>query len=478
MNHRTNNLDGLRLFGAMLVIFGHVFVLFDRRQDDPLVMGYRVETLGVVIFFAISGYLVSASWESKRDFVEYFAARSLRIFPALIVVVVVTALILGPLATSLPARIYFSSPLVWDYFSNISLHISHRLPGVTDSLPFPHSINAALWTLAMEFTCYLIVPLVAIRRWRGRVILLLAALLPLVWLANQPKTGAPVVWGMRTPQFAHFAELFMAGALIRACVERFGRGFLRADVAVSLAGVHLVVMELDRSLVHWVGWMTMPYVVLTLGLARTPIVSDASRHGDFSYGLYLWAFPVQQLLLLWVGPTHLLVDLSIVTAITLVLAMASWHFVEKPCLAAKDRILRQRRQPPTTLPLVGDLDLDGDGEAVGDGHREQPLLEHPGLDQLIRPGEHGEALGCRRDAQLTGQSQGNQVHRPVRDAWEAADRASAERGQDRFAGTEAEHVRIVVSDQSCCPGPVFVEQQVRREPTDEGDGTLSELAGG
>lgn len=340
---RSNNLDGLRLAGSLMVIFGHAYALLGRPIDTvPVTLGYAVNTLGVIVFFSISGYLIAASWASKRDLFTYLAARVLRILPALAVVVTITALVLGPLASSQSASDYFSDPLIPHYFRNLALHHENLLPGVLETLPYPFSINGSLWTLPMEFACYLFVPLLVLRFWGGRVVLLGLAIAFFVWLSVQPQPEGQIIWGVNVVRFAPLAALFMAGSLIRALVERHGRRILRGDVAIALLAFHLVVVAAWPKGILYVSFLTLPYIVLTIGLSRTPYFHRAARFGDLSYGMYLWAFPVQQLLILWVGVPRLSVDIVLVVVITATLAFLSWHLVEKPCLGLKDRIVRQR----------------------------------------------------------------------------------------------------------------------------------------
>lgn len=344
MENRTNNLDGLRLTGALLVLVGHGFALVGRGPETPQWGGFSMETLGVVIFFSISGYLIAASWASKRDLVAYFTARSLRIFPALAVVVTITALVLGPLASTLGVRDYFSDPLTTDYFRNILLYHNDALPGFGADLPFPNAVNGSLWTLSMEFTCYLLVPLLCLRSRRFRLVALLVAVGVLVWMANQPPDTLDRFWGYRPERFARLALFFMGGALVRLAVEKWGRQVLRPDVAVGLVVLHVLLQQLRPDNIYYFAWFTLPYVVLVIGMASTPYFRRAARFGDLSYGMYLWAFPVQQLVVLWIGPQRMLVNLTIVAVVTAALAFVSWHAVEKPSLALKDKLLQRRGQ--------------------------------------------------------------------------------------------------------------------------------------
>lgn len=342
--HRSNNLDALRLLGALAVIFGHAYHIVGRPFENPIVAGYPVQTLGVVIFFSISGYLITASWSRTKNPVSYFAARSLRIFPALIVVVLVCLLVVGPLVTVLSTSQYFDQTNTWSYLGNIILRPQYELPGVWADQPYPNAVNGSLWTLPAEFFCYLLVPLVffAPRQLRIPVIGLLLAWS--VWYSMTPPLESAVIWHSRISDNALMWAFFAGGAILRLLAER-GLKF-RPDVAVGLLAVHMVFAATLPQHTTKVAWLFLPYVVLTIGLASTPYVRRASRYGDLSYGLYLWAFPVQQLVIdLW-GVQRMSVNLVVVTAFTAALAFGSWHLVEHPSMKVKDRIVRRYARPP------------------------------------------------------------------------------------------------------------------------------------
>lgn len=350
--HRSNNLDALRLVGALAVIFGHAYHIVGRPFENPVVAGYPVQTLGVVIFFSISGYLITASWSRTKNPIGYLAARSLRIFPALILVVLVCMFVIGPLVTALPRGQYFDAPNFWSYLSNIILRPQYELPGVWGDQPYPNAVNGSLWTLPAEFFCYLLVPLVFLAPKVARIPVIALLLAASVWYSMTPPLESAVIWHSRISDNALMWVFFAAGAILRLLVERGMR--FRTDVAVGLLAVHLVIAGTLPQHTTKVAWLFLPYVVLTVGLASTPYVRRASRFGDLSYGLYLWAFPVQQLVIdLW-GVRRMSVNLLVVTAITALLALASWHAVEHPSLKLKDRIVRRFvRRAPEPAPAAG-----------------------------------------------------------------------------------------------------------------------------
>lgn len=364
--HRSNNLDALRLVGALAVIFGHAYHIVGRPFENPVVAGYPVQTLGVVIFFSISGYLITASWSRTRNPMTYLAARSLRIFPALIVVVLVCMFVIGPLVTVLPSSQYFGwcwegwtswpicskPPDLWSYLGNIILRPQYDLPGVWTDAPYPNAVNGSLWTLPAEFFCYLLVPLVFLFPKVARIPVIALLLAASVWYSMTPPMDSLVIWHSRISDNALMWVFFAAGAILRLLAEH-GMKF-RTDVAVGLLAVYLVIAGTLPQHTTKIAWVFLPYIVLTIGLASTPYVRRASRYGDLSYGLYLWAFPVQQVVVDVWGVQRMSVNLLVVTAITALLALASWHVVEHPSLKLKDRIVRRFSRPAKVVqPAAG-----------------------------------------------------------------------------------------------------------------------------
>lgn len=348
---RTNNFDALRLVGAVAVIVGHAYHLLGRPAEVPAMLGFPISTLGVVIFFSISGYLITASWNRTRNPVSYFSARFLRIFPALIVVVALSVVALGAWFTLVPTSEYFGQDRTWSYFSNIWMRPQYDLPAVFTELPYPNAVNGSLWTLPAEFFCYLLVPVLCLWPRRLQPLTLGAFLAVALWLASIPAEQSMVVYGSRLTDAAGMWVFFAAGALLRIASE--GRpGFFRTDVAVAAVAAYVAVISIKGSVVPWVAWAALPYAVLTLGLASTPYVRRAARFGDMSYGMYLWAFPAQQVFVSLFGQQRMAVNLIVVTLLSLGLAYVSWHVIEHPSLALKDRIVARLSRRPSTEPAT------------------------------------------------------------------------------------------------------------------------------
>jgi peptidoglycan/LPS O-acetylase OafA/YrhL len=337
---RTNNFDAIRLLGALLVLVGHAYPLH-AAGSNPGVFGVSIETLGLILFFSLSGFLITTSWTRDPRLLPYLAKRSLRIFPALIVLVALSMFVLGPLLSTLSVSEYFSAPSVWEYAKNIVLFPVYGLPGVFDSNPYPGAVNGSLWSLPPEFACYLAVPLVALlpARVRAYTFLLLAAISGLLSTIPAVQQAHIVVWGTDLAQAASVWPYFFAAAGIAHL-----RG--RLPVRLDLGFVALLLAALLVAISPAIGipllWFLLPYAVISFGAERTPVLSRAGRFGDFSYGMYLYAFPAQQTILLIAPQLPFRASVLVTLAVTTVFAVASWHLVEKPALRLKPRSTRIR----------------------------------------------------------------------------------------------------------------------------------------
>ncbi|MDM0011076.1 acyltransferase [Variovorax sp. J22P168] len=334
--HPSNNFDFLRLLAAALVILGHHYVVFGRLESVPGLLGKGVHVLGVEIFFAISGYLVASSWKFDANLPRFMLKRSLRIFPALIGVCVFSVFLLGPIFTNLSAREYFSSRATYGYFSNVWLYVAYSLPGLFEGNVIKAVVNGSLWSLPAEFSMYLLVAflgLCAALRVSSRVLwagALLASVLGKYYLSEVRVGPPPIVWGTSVTATLEVGVYFVGGAFIASLGDRFKPSLVLAVVSIAL------IFALPLSVNRWVDALLFPYAVLALGMLSTPYIREAGRFGDFSYGLYLYAFPIQQALYQTMGlRLGLQIPLLLTLGATLALAAVSWHWIEKPSLRYK-----------------------------------------------------------------------------------------------------------------------------------------------
>src|SRR4051794_29915781 len=156
----ANNFDLLRLFAAGCVLFTHSFALTDTGEPAWSRTTLDGGSLGVLIFFAISGFLVARSWSYDPRLLSFCAKRALRLLPALVVCLLLTALVLGPLVTTLSTSSYLENPATKRFvLDNATLQTRYTLPGVFGDVPNPHPtiVNGSLWTLPLEVKSYFLI---------------------------------------------------------------------------------------------------------------------------------------------------------------------------------------------------------------------------------------------------------------------------------------------------------------------------------
>jgi peptidoglycan/LPS O-acetylase OafA/YrhL len=328
-----NSLDLLRLVAATFVLYSHQYALLG--LPEPSFFGWTsFGGAGVAIFFFLSGVLVWTSWERDPDLKRFFVRRSLRIFPALGVVVLCSVFLLGPVLSTLHLTDYFAASETWRYLSTVLLLVRHALPGVFADNPFPLVINGSLWTLPVEFLCYITVAVLGSLKVAPRGLLIAANFLLVVLLAS----FAPLVTGLRfTPHFEMIA-MFWAGVFYGYCIQQP----LNAILGKKLTLVLVVAAFLAFSLLGPRGIERMAMLVCAAGLVHLALrISIGAKLtdplGDLSYGLYAFAFPVQQMVVHWgKGRSWSLgVSFFISLLVTSGLAFASWHLVEKRALRFK-----------------------------------------------------------------------------------------------------------------------------------------------
>jgi len=332
---RHNNINLIRFAAASAVIYGHMAILIDAPVPD--VFGHSVSSLAVMVFFVLSGYLICESLLRDGNLFRYLVRRVFRIVPALVFVVACSVFVLGPLVTALPLDVYFSSESTWRYLVlNSLMNPQFTLPGVFESNLYPNVVNGSLWTLPVEFAMYLVLPLVlfVLRRFNAEkpgvaFLAVFTAALSLLSEAGVVVFGQ-VVWGTLVGEALSLVPYFFMGAFVAlspGLKDRFNLqvGFLLALVLAAACPQTAVGAEFMTLLL-------LPYVILTFSFVTPAVFGRVFAEHDYSYGVYLWAFPVQQTLVMLFGPQAMgLVAYSAVAfALTLLCAMVSWFVVERP----------------------------------------------------------------------------------------------------------------------------------------------------
>jgi len=332
-----DNILLLRFLAALLVVLGHSYVLVGdlAAVGDPvhrLLPRTHAHLVGVALFFTISGFLITLSYQRRPHLGRFLRARFLRLWPALAVVVALTAFVLGPIVSTLAPRDYFASAdggsAPFGYFwGNLSLLDPRQtLPGVFASNPIPRVVNGSLWTIPYEAAMYLCVAAagaIGLLRFPRLASVVIVATIGIVVLW-------PTYGGGPYPK-----NLALLGLQLGAC---FGAGsiacLLQRHVPVSSA--IMLALAVASLLLRETPLMWLAVVYFVFWFAYVPKLPAMPRGLDLSYGTYLFAFPVQQTIVAIGHVTAPLALFAIATPVALAIAAVSWLCIERPALRLKE----------------------------------------------------------------------------------------------------------------------------------------------
>lgn len=330
---QPNGFDTIRLLAASAVIVSHGFVLTGAVEPlDHLTGGQAtIGTLAVSAFFVISGFLIPASFD-RGGIARYAVKRARRILPALVVAVLLCAMVLGPLATQLPLGAYFADPATWRFLGHaLFLPVGYDLPGVFADHPLS-AVNGSLWSLKYEVACYVLVPL-ALMLAPLRKAAVIAA-----WLASfaiarlvPPDAGGALY---HLGQLAELFRFFGAGMLLYLYRAQIQLRPALAWLCLGVAGVGALT-PLFNELAATLG----AYALIAFAGLCGERFRQVTARGDISYGVYVLAFPIQQLLVpatLGFAMGGIVLGWLANALLALPLAYAagalSWFLVERPAL--------------------------------------------------------------------------------------------------------------------------------------------------
>jgi len=325
-----NNFNITRLLAAYFVLLAHSYALLGVLPPSWTgVIPVGLGELGVLMFFAISGYLVTASWSSDSNLIRFLQRRSLRIFPALIMCVAFMVLIIGPVFTRLEISEYLTHAQTGSFLLNSVLFIQYSLPGVFENNPHKYAVNGSLWSLPIEFMCYLLLAACSFLV-RSRVVYpVLATLLAVAYTyVSSNKLGPLLFYASDLQQLLKYGTVFFLAATLFTYD-------LKMLLKPWIASLLLVFWFFYSS--PLLNLVIVPLIVLGYGIASSPKFLKVFSKLDYSYGIYIYAFPVQQALIATWPEIGIANYIIATTVITVVLAALSWYLIEKPSLALKPK---------------------------------------------------------------------------------------------------------------------------------------------
>ncbi len=357
--------DAMRLGLALIILLSHAKLITGSANSTLHLADGAVVITGfsrplkvalVPIFFALSGFLVTGSALRLHQLKPFFMARALRIFPALTIEVALSALVLGPIFTALPLKDYFSSSEFFSYFGNILGFVHFELPGVFKSNPST-TVNANLWTLPSEFYCYLILGIALALGFLRRPQIFLSVIFVMLAaaLAASLLVGFCVTPGIYpTPVIVIY---FLIGAALFILRDQLPANWTLFFLSAALAYLSLMLPQ-----AIFVSPVFVVYCTICLGTSDL-LRWDALKQHDYSYGIYLYGYPIAQALLttfpIFRGhpyPFMLLAALS-----TVCFAAASWTWIEKPMLMLKKRRVKPGPDLPEPMTASAPLPQKGVG---------------------------------------------------------------------------------------------------------------------
>lgn len=336
---RDNNFNLIRILAAGAVVVSHAFpIALGAGAAEPFeeATGRSLGWIAVAIFFAISGFLITRSFDRKSRITRWLSARVARLFPGLFVMLVLTALLYGPVFTALPANAYFTDPATYAYVPrNLSLaFLQFDLPGVFAGNPLPGAINGSLWTLVHEVACYAGVLALGLCGVLGsrRGFALFCGLYLAVLLASSIPTIEAAIPG-RLVLFRDLSLPFVFGMALYHWRDQVPLSWLACAALAAAAA-----MLRTTPFFEFVFIPAIAYATFVAAYRITGRVRAYNRLGDYSYGLYIYAFPMQQAIASVAGPHSPLVNILFALPMALLLAIVSWHWVENPALERRNRL--------------------------------------------------------------------------------------------------------------------------------------------
>ncbi len=330
-----NNFDFLRFVGAFLVILAHCFSL--TTGSTPVFGGMGLGLLGVSIFFIISGYLVTKSWVKNRSIIKFFFNRLLRLVPALAGSCVFTIFVIGLLVTTLPVWTYLTDIDTYSYLSTISIvFIQKTLPGVFNGA----DVNGQLWTLSYELYCYIFLAILGIlgllyRRFMLYFVILISLILVIFY---NVRSHADWAWNFEYI-FAYFLIFFCSGSVY---YSKFDKTIFNLKILFFL--ILLSILFFSLGLFRYILFLLLPYIVLYFAFLPIPWVNSFGNSGDYSYGLYIYGYPIQVTIVHFLGTIPIFEMIIVSFMCIFPMAYLSWHCIEKRALSLKkipvDKYLR------------------------------------------------------------------------------------------------------------------------------------------
>jgi peptidoglycan/LPS O-acetylase OafA/YrhL len=343
---RDNNFNLIRFIAATLVLVSHSFPLFFGTGDgEPLrrLVGISLGTVAVDLFFISSGFLIANSLFYRKSMGNFIKARILRIYPGLAVSLIISVFVLGLFFTTLTTTGYLTDSQTYKFlFVNMILFFGEEatLPGVFETLSWPNTVNGSLWTLPFEVRAYAILVFVGVtlgyceKKWKLFGMKELYLFIPIIgmgiYLFDYFHTILPISYF--GSEYARLLSMFFIGVAF----YRYRDEIVLSNKLFYILAMLLLISAIDNSLFFVVYNCSLAYLVFYLAYVPKGFIRKFNNYGDYSYGIYIYAFPVQQTVLALSPNINLFSFFLVSLVITFFFAYFSWQLVEKKALKLKN----------------------------------------------------------------------------------------------------------------------------------------------
>ena len=331
----ANSYDFVRFCAASAVLFSHHFDLSGLPEPQVPGFGEDFGEVAVEVFFCLSGFLICRSLQKSPTWTQFIAARVLRIYPTLAL-----ALIASSAATFIWYRNY---PNLGPHLGYVGDNLLLFVNGVTQTIPgvftdaTRQDINDPLWTLPYELWCYAALALMFVVGVRRSAVWIVAVtlLVTTAWAA-EPWIDDFDLGPLESFELFRLGSYFMSGAMLAVLWPWIGRHAVGIGAAGLIAAVALRNLLPVDTVLH-----SLALAAAVVGLGSSSLMAWFSRGGDASYGMYVFAWPVQQFVLLLIAPFWL--SLPVAFLVTAALGYATWHAYERRLMAYPKRLAERLR---------------------------------------------------------------------------------------------------------------------------------------
>jgi peptidoglycan/LPS O-acetylase OafA/YrhL len=345
---RNNNFNFLRLFLAVLVLLSHSPELIDGNRKREILSAifhtFSCGELAVKGFFLISGYLIIQSWQRNPQLFDYFKKRVLRIYPGFIIATLISAFVVAPLGANLSDYLAQFKP--WKFVLGMLFLERPVIPPVFVGQPYP-DVNGSMWTIAYEFRCYLLVAVLGMcgifqRRslWLAFSVFILVIYMTPGLADRIDFPGSSLLMG-NFPKFVGFLVFFCAGGCFYLWRDRIHYNTKLALIFLPIVILSLFKMKVAQLLLPTMGG----YILFWFVFAPLPIFQQFAKRADISYGVYLYGWPIQKLLLWYIPSLSPWLLFLLSCAISFPCGWLSWNLVESPFMKLKGAKIRDKKAP-------------------------------------------------------------------------------------------------------------------------------------